>query len=85
METSNEVQADARRAADQRRWLIGIGITVAFGLFGVVMALLSYNGRSKGDAPAALPAAPLAPAGAPATTEPAHPAARVHGKGHGRD
>lgn len=35
-------RADAR---DNRRWLIGVGVSVAFGLFGVVMALLSYAER----------------------------------------
>lgn len=36
--------ADAR---DSRRWLIGLGISVGFGLFGVVMALLAYFERPK--------------------------------------
>jgi hypothetical protein len=47
--------ADAR---DNRRWFIGIGISVAFGLFGVVMALLSYVDRVR-------------PSPAPATNAPA--------------
>ncbi len=42
--------ADAR---DSRRWLIGVGISLAFGLFGVVMALLAYSERSNTSAPAA--------------------------------
>jgi hypothetical protein len=29
-------------ARDARRWLIGVSISVIFGLFGVVMALLGY-------------------------------------------
>jgi hypothetical protein len=38
-------------ARDARRWLIGVGISVAFGLFGVVMALLSYLDRTTPAAP----------------------------------
>jgi hypothetical protein len=41
--------ADTR---DGRRWLIGLGISVGFGLFGVVMALLAYFERTKAGAPA---------------------------------
>jgi hypothetical protein len=29
-------------ARDARRWLIGVSISVVFGLFGMVMALLGY-------------------------------------------
>lgn len=43
-------------ARDNRRWLIGVCISVAFGLFGVVMALLSYSHHSS-PKPAAAPAA----------------------------
>lgn len=69
------------RHADQRRWLIGIGISVAFGLFGVVMALLSYSDRTKpGATPAAATAAPAIPA-APDAPRAKH----GQGKGHGRE
>jgi len=37
-------------ARDARRWLIGVSISVIFGLFGVVMALLGYL---EGSRPAA--------------------------------
>jgi hypothetical protein len=37
--------------AEQRRWLIGIGISVAFGTFGAVMAWLSYTARTRPPAP----------------------------------
>jgi len=47
-------------ARDSRRWLIGVVISLVFGLFSVVMALLSYSTR-------ATPAAP--PARAPAVQE----------------
>lgn len=73
MGTDDDSHARTRHAADERRWLIGIGISVAFGLFGVVMALLSYSDRTK---PAAAPAATVVPA--------AQPAAAPHGKGKGR-
>jgi hypothetical protein len=52
-----------------QRWLIGLGITVAFGLFGAVMAVLAYSGatrapsRGPSRSPAAIPGlrAPAAP------------------------
>jgi hypothetical protein len=45
-------------ARDNRRWLVGIAISVGFGLFGVVMALLSYSHRvAPAPAGAAAPAA----------------------------
>jgi len=43
--------ADVR---EHRRWLIGVGISLVFGLFGVVMALLSYSQRSSPTAAPAL-------------------------------
>jgi hypothetical protein len=52
-------------ARDNRRWLIGVCISVTFGLFGVVMALLSYAHRS-----------PPTPAAAPAARSPATPVDR---------
>ncbi len=33
--------------AQKRRWMIGIAITVFFGLFGSVIAFLSYNERTE--------------------------------------
>lgn len=68
--------SDDARAS--RRWLIGIGITLAFGIFGAVMAVLGYS--SKSTEPAAGPAATAAAA----TVAPgggAGPAPRGHGKG----
>lgn len=61
---------------EHRRWLIGISITVVFGIFGVVMALLAYSDRAK------------PPASTPAVVKPDAPPARGHGdkdKGHGRE
>jgi hypothetical protein len=59
MNDSGHNRVSALDARDNRRWLIGVGISVAFGLFGVVMALLSYSRHT--------PAA----AGAPAAHGPA--------------
>jgi hypothetical protein len=38
-------------ARDARRWLIGVSISVIFGLFGVVMALLGYLEGTKPAVP----------------------------------
>jgi hypothetical protein len=58
MSPSSE-RAAASEARDQRRWLIGLGITLVFGMFGVIMALLSYSERNRPGAssPAQSPAA----------------------------
>ncbi len=58
MSDSSEQRSRELDARDNRRWLIGVSISVAFGLFGVVMALLSYSHRSSpapGAAPARIP------------------------------
>ena len=53
-------------APESRRWLIGICISVVFGLFGVVMTLLSYSQRAKDPAsPAATATVAPQPAEAP--------------------
>ena len=65
-------RVSALDARDNRRWLIGVGISVAFGLFGVVMALLSYSRHT----PAAA-AAPTAHGPAAGTTPRAPPEADV--------
>lgn len=62
-----------------RRWLIGIGISIAFGLFGAVMALLSYADRNEKHAPLGAPAAT-----APATTGEAASKPEPNGRGRGR-
>jgi len=54
MSDSSEQRRNDVDARDNRRWLIGVGISVGFGLFGVVMALLSYSHRST---PTSVPAA----------------------------
>lgn len=60
-------------ATADRRWLIGIAITLFFGLFGVVMALLSYSDRTKPSAPALTPSETTAPPPAKPTMAPATP------------
>ena len=71
---------DEASSAD-RRWFIGVAISLVFGLFGVVMALLAYADRNK-PAPVAepsaasttvakptmAPAGPTKPTAAPAAT-----------------
>jgi hypothetical protein len=59
-------------ARDSRRWLIGVVISLVFGLFSVVMALLSYSARSTPVAP---------PDRAPATKSPSNEPLR---RGNGR-
>jgi hypothetical protein len=49
---------------NDRRWLIGVGISVVFGTFGVVMALLDYLHRTA-SAPPATGTAHRGAAGAP--------------------
>jgi hypothetical protein len=72
MSDSSEQRSRELDARDNRRWLIGVGISVAFGIFGVVMALLSYAHRSS---PAAAPGAHTPPsrgAGEPTRDSPRH-------------
>ena len=52
MSTDKDEAAACIEARDNRRWLIGIGISLVFGIFGVVMALMSYSLRSDPGAPA---------------------------------
>lgn len=65
--------------AANRRWLIGVGITLVFGVFGAVMALLSYTAHGSAPSPAAAAAGAAAPAPAPAS--PDDPTRRGRGKG----
>jgi hypothetical protein len=73
MTTNPNDPISAADARDRRRWLIGLGISVAFGLFGVVMTLLAYSERTR---PSAQPAAH---APSPRGVE-AEPARRIHRK-----
>lgn len=94
MSTAPDVPGSDARA--HRRWLIGIGITVVFGIFGAIMALLAYT---KISAPAArrAGAAVTRPAKASTATPTPTPDAMTtpateptqddgkHGKGHRAD
>ncbi len=71
-------------ALADRRWLIGIGVTILFGLFGVVMALLAYRDRTPSPAAGEPPAAG-APLGATQQPAPADaPASSTRGSGKDR-
>jgi hypothetical protein len=73
MDDGGHNRVSALDARDNKRWLIGVGISVAFGLFGVVMALLSYSRHT--------PAAAVAPTahGPAAGTSPRAPTeSRAH-------
>ncbi|MEO8904511.1 MAG: hypothetical protein ABI627_23585 [Polyangiaceae bacterium] len=77
------IQSDTSRALDleHRRWLIGIGISVVFGLFGAVMAWLSYTARTRASAPAVAAAVHSGPA----PTSGADPSRHRHRGGGNRD
>jgi hypothetical protein len=62
---------DDRDSRDSRRWQIGVAISVVFGLFGVLMAILNYSPRT--------PAASGEASGASGAKT---PAAEDHGKRH---
>ncbi|MDB4960532.1 MAG: hypothetical protein JWP01_531 [Myxococcales bacterium] len=89
MTSTPEDTAIARTdAAAQRRWMIGIAITILFGSFGAVMAWLSYSHRASSPAAAPARSTPARdPASAPAPTpdpSPESPPDRErpgHGKG----
>jgi hypothetical protein len=71
--TTTDGSPPERDKAANRRWLIGIVLTLVFGIFGATLALLSYMDRDRA------PAAPAAPA--PGGDEPARP---DRGKGNDR-
>jgi hypothetical protein len=67
VQPATEAVAGERRDAEGRgRWLIGIGITLFFGILAASMSVLAYlrdtRPPSPTHAPAAVPAAPAAPA-----------------------
>ena len=68
MTNNDGAEAADVRARENRRWLIGIGISLFFGIFASVMAFLSYAERNKiwpasvSGPGAAQPAAPATPA-----------------------
>jgi len=68
MSTNRDSGSSGVETRDNRRWLIGIVISIVFGLFSMVMALLGYFASTK---PAVSPAAK-----APAAREDAEPVRR---------
>jgi hypothetical protein len=58
MSSSGPEPSAGSEARDHRRWLVGIGISLVFGVFSMIMALLSYSERDKPTAPAAAKASP---------------------------
>ncbi len=76
MNDSGDQRLSALDRRDNRRWFIGLGISVGFGLFGVIMTLLSYSNRT--PAAGATPAAQRAGGNAPAGRTRAEPADREH-------
>ena len=58
MSSSDSEPSRGSEAREHRRWLVGVGITLVFGTFGVVMALLSYWGRGRSAAPSTLTPTP---------------------------
>lgn len=76
MSTDRDARPSGIDARGSRRWLIGIVISVFFGLFSVVMGLLSYFGGAKATAPPG--------AKPPAGRDDARPARRDWGKGERR-
>lgn len=72
---SRERDTATPEARAHRRWLIGLAITITFGLFGAVMAVLAYTKINGAPSPARRSSAPAArPRGSAAPT-PAAPAA----------
>jgi hypothetical protein len=41
-----------RDSRDSRRWQIGVAISLVFGLFGMLMALLNYSAHAPSGSPA---------------------------------
>ena len=74
---TDKVVHDVSPAGAQRRWQIGVWITVTFGILGVVMSVLHYV-RDSRPAPAS-PTGPATPAAPAATSD--GPKERGHGKG----
>ena len=73
MSTNRDERSSVGDARDNRRWFIGVGISLVFGLFSMVMALLSY---SAGTRPTTPPAAKT-----PAERSAAEPAERGKARG----
>jgi len=82
----------ARDRAANRRWMIGLALSLVFGIFGAVMALLSYMDRDRTTTIYRNRRSPPVAATAPGATPPAvpvapspDPAPAEADKGKGRD
>lgn len=68
--STDSKEASAALKRDSRRWRIGVTITLVFGIFGAVMALLSYSYITGRSTPPAAKAPLDGPAPRPAADEP---------------
>jgi hypothetical protein len=50
MSTDRDAPASQKSERDSRRWLIGVGISLIFGIFSMVMAVLSYSPKTDSTA-----------------------------------
>lgn len=83
--TSNADEPSPKpNSADNRRWLIGICISLAFGIFSAVMAWLNYADRTKATPASQRPSAPAVADPRPAAPTGNQPT-REHGKGRRKD
>ena len=46
MSTDRDAPASQKSERESRRWLIGVGISLVFGIFSMVMAVLSYSPKT---------------------------------------
>jgi hypothetical protein len=50
MSSDRDAPASRKSARESRRWLIGVGISLVFGIFSMVMAVLSYSPKASSTA-----------------------------------
>ena len=85
--STNAEEAHRTKSAldDHRRWLIGIVISILFGLFSVIMTLITYTSSRGTPAPVDAPAAVAPePSLAPAAVAPKPTPTPAAGKGKGK-
>ena len=74
MSTKRDEASPSIDAPENRRWLIGIAISLFFGIFGAVMAWLSYSDRTKA------PPATVTPGSKQSANPPTRPRERRRGR-----
>jgi hypothetical protein len=79
MSTQRDTTSASSDSSARRRWLIGLTITVLFGIFGAVMAVLAYRNSTITPPAPARTTAPAPTESAPAAPTPDKPG---RGKGH---